>query len=427
MKIVLIGAGSYVFAPTVLLDAIVKGPQSVPGELALVDLNLAAAEAMAGVGRRMAAEVGADWRLSVTADRRAALPGADFVILSAAPEGARRWWLDHDILQAAGLPDQIRECGGLGGLSYALRTISLALDVCTDMAELCPAAVLLDVTNPMPRIITAVSRFTPIRAYGFCNVAQGGAHGYEWLGRLVGRRHEELEVVTAGLNHFAWLISIHDRATGENLHPVVEAAIRSGDGRDFPRLRKWLAEYGGIGVSGGGHMAEYLPPDPAARYSTRPPFHGDAAEREERLRALRAIAAGELDWRTHLTGGSWEHPAEVALALATNTPLRVPIINLPNAGYLTDLPDGRIVEVPALAERGTVRGVEVGRLPGCLGELCRRVSDVHELVAEGAARGDRAALREAIRVDPAIADKQAALSVLDELIAAHRDVLPRFH
>jgi len=381
---------------------------------------------MAGVGRRMAAELGVDCTLNATAERRAALPGADFVILSAAPEGARRWRLDHDLLQAAGMPDQIRECGGLGGLSYALRTVSLALDVCADMAELCPGAVLLDVTNPMPRIVSAVNRFTDIRAYGFCNVAQGGATGYEWLARLVGRPHTEIEVVTAGLNHFAWLIAIHDRVTGADFYPAVEAAVRAGEGRDFPRLRKWLAEYGGIGVSGGGHMAEYLPSEPDAVYGTRPPFHGDARERAERLRVLRAIAAGELDWRTHLSGGSWEHPAEVALALASGVTLRVPMLNLPNAGYLSDLPDGCVVEVPALATAGAVHGVAVGPLPGSLAALCRRVSAVHELVAEGAARGDRAALQEAIRMDPAISDKPAALAVLDKLIAAHQAALPRF-
>jgi alpha-galactosidase len=73
----------------------------------------------------------------------------------------------------------------------------------------------------------------------------------------------------------------------------------------------------------------------------------------------------------------------------------------------------------------TVRGLEVGRLPGRLGALCRRVSDVHELVAEGAAWRDRAALAEAVRVDPAIGDRIGAPAALERLVAAQRDVLPR--
>jgi alpha-galactosidase len=35
------------------------------------------------------------------------------------------------------------------------------------MAELCPRARLLDVTNPMPRVVTALRRFTDVACYGF--------------------------------------------------------------------------------------------------------------------------------------------------------------------------------------------------------------------------------------------------------------------
>ena len=55
------------------------------------------------------------------------------------------------------------------------------------------------------------------------------------------------------------------------------------------------------------------------------------------------------------------------------------------------------------------------------------VSDVHELVAEGAAKGDRQLLEQAIEVDPAITDKPTALRVLDEMLVAHRDLVPRFN
>ncbi|MBN1583668.1 MAG: hypothetical protein JXA89_23380, partial [Anaerolineae bacterium] len=95
-------------------------------------------------------------------------------------------------------------------------------------------------------------------------------------------------------------------------------------------------------------------------------------------------------------------------------------------GYLPDLPDGCIVEVPAVIENGNLRGITVGSLPGRVGELCRSISQVHELVAEGAATGDRRMLERAIAVDMAIADKVAALRVLDEMLDAHRDLLPRF-
>ena len=424
MKITLVGAGSFVFGGTVLIDALER--LRMEGELALVDLNLEAAEAMAGVGRQMAREFGLDCAVWATADRREALPGSDFVILSAAPQGSRRWQMDYEVLAAAGMPEQARECGGLGGLSYTLRTASLALDVAADMSALCSGATLLDVTNPMPRVVTAVKRFTEVPVYGFCNMAFRGAEGYEWLAGLVERPMARLDVVTAGLNHFAWLVAMHDTKTGEDLMPQVEEAVRRGEGHEMAVLRRWLERYGAISVTGVDHAAEYLPTEADIPYRAAPPFHGDEAERREHLARLRAAGAGELDWRTALDHGSWEHPVEVAVALVRGADVAVPILNLANRGYLTDLPDGRIVEVPARIGAGQLIGVKVGALPGEAAAICRTVSDVHELIAQGAATGDRDALRHAIEIDPAVDDKAAALGVLDDLIAVHRDLLPRF-
>jgi alpha-galactosidase/6-phospho-beta-glucosidase family protein len=424
MKITLIGAGSYVFGGTALQDALVR--HRMAGELALVDLNGEAAEAMAGVGRRMAREFDADCEVWATTDRRAALLGSDFVILSAAPQGASRWWMDYQILDAAGMPDQARECGGLGGLSYALRTISLALDVAEDMSALCPEAALLDVTNPMPRVVTALHRFTGIQAYGFCNVAQRGEHGYEWLAGLVDRAHSEIDVVTAGLNHFAWLVSIVDRETGADLMPVVKAAVMAGASAEMTVLRRWWDRYGALSVPGVDHAAEYLPTEPDLSYRVTPPYHGTAEERQARLESLKAAGRGELDWRDLFDHGSWEHPVDLAVAVEAKQDRDLPILNLPNAGYLPGLPDGRIVEVPAVVRACAMRGVAVDALPEAATEICARVSDVHEWVAEGAVTGNRDALVRAVEIDPAIADTAQAVAVLDQLVAAHRDLLPRF-
>lgn len=419
MKIVLIGAGSHVFAPSVLNDAIVE--HRLDCELALVDLDRGMAGLMESVGRRMAAEAGAATRLSSTDDRREALPGADFVILSAAVQGATRWTMDRDILARAGTPDQARECGGVGGLSYALRSITLALDVCRDMEKLCPRAMLLDVTNPVPRVVTAVNNYTGIRAVGFCNVAWGGYPGYQRLAAMVGRGADEIEVATAGLNHFSWLVEITDRRTGEDLYGLVEEKVSAEGGL----ICKWRREYGGIGVSGAGHMGEYLPFDPENRYRESPPFHGDAGERRRRCETLRRIASGELDLNAH-THHCWERPLDVAVALGEGVDMDFDMVNVPNEGSLPQLPDGRTVEVPASARNGELRGRTGLSLPEGVAGICRAVSDVHELVSEAAATGERRPLESAIEVDPAITDKAAAARALDEMLEAHSDILPQF-
>lgn len=63
MKIILIGAGSYVFSLSVLNDLIMEHRAS-DCELALVDIDADVLSIVEGAGRRMAAEAGGGVRIS---------------------------------------------------------------------------------------------------------------------------------------------------------------------------------------------------------------------------------------------------------------------------------------------------------------------------------------------------------------------------
>ncbi|QHW31002.1 hypothetical protein GZH47_09150 [Paenibacillus rhizovicinus] len=433
MKIVLIGAGSYVFAPTVLEDAIVKH-KLADSEIVLVDLNLEAVRAMAEAARRVSAELNVPIAISYTADRAEALPGADYVIVSASPQGAKRWAMDYEVLKNFGLADQARECGGLGGMLNAFRSITLIMDICRDMERLCPNARLLDVTNPMPRVVTAVERFSSIQGMGFCNIAHLGENGYTFLPQLLGRTGADVEIVTAGLNHFAWLLEMKDKATGEDLMPAIRQYVLDGDWSGQPEhaqielkiMRRWLLEYGGIAAGSVHHHAEYLPVQADVRYADVPPYHGDESTRRAWMQMLQDIGAGQADWRGMFEHKSWEHPLDVALALHEGSDREIDIVNVPNRGCLQGIPEGRIVEVPLSIQGGVPVGVAVPALPEGVSSLCAILSEVHEMVAEAAVKGDRKLAHRTIDFDPAITDKAAAHAAFDRMIELHLDLLPQF-
>ncbi|WP_337103696.1 family 4 glycosyl hydrolase [Paenibacillus sp. YIM B09110] len=434
MKFVLIGGGSFVFAPTVLEDVIVKN-RLMNDELVLVDPNAEAVEAMAGAGRRIADKLGVTVRISATTDRRQALAGADYVIVSASPQGARRWAMDYDILNELGMADQARECGGVGGLMNGLRSITLLLDVCRDMEEVCPQARILDVTNPMPRVVTAIDRYTSIQAAGFCNIAYQGAEGYAFLPALVGKKPEDVDIVTAGLNHFAWVVSMKDRKTGEDLLPALISFVQEGDWSALPEhkrrelkvMRRWLEQYGAVAAGAVDHHAEYLPLQEDIHYATTPPYHGTEEERRQRLLELQAIASGESgDWEVLFNHPSWEHPIDVALTLKSGATRTFDILNIRNNGAIPQLPSERIVEVPVRIEGGEWTPIAIPALPDALAAAVRRISDVHEIIAEAAAKGDAALVHQAVDLDPAISNKEAAHVAVDRMLAIHADLLPQF-
>ena len=424
MKCVLVGAGSFVFAPTVIDDLYTQC--RVPAELWLVDTDLSAAQRMARVAEAVAGTNGLKPVICACSDWNDALDGADAVFFSAAVQGKRRYMIDAEILKGENLADQARECGGLAGLSYALRTCTLILKLCADMRRVCPDAVLLDAANPLPRVACAANRYGGIRTYGFCSAAVGPDGKCEQVGRLLGRDARQLKITAAGVNHFSFLISCEDASTGENLMPQVERLTAAGG---FGADRRYFYEtYGGVCMLPADHAADFVACVPSFVRRIVPPFHGDEAERSRRVLELENVAQGGSGWADIVARSSWEHPAQAASALFAGQSCDLAALNVTNDGNIPEIGAGEYVEVPASIREGTVQARRGIVMPGKTGEICRRVSRIHALCAEAAATGRRSILDEILESDPALeaCDPAAARRALERMLKAHADCLPQF-
>ena len=156
VKIAVIGGGSS-YTPE-LASGIIARAESLPvREVALCDIP-AGMEKAAIVGellRRIFRAAGHPAAVTVTIDRRAALAGADFVIAQYRVGGLAARALDEAIPLAHGFIGQ--ETTGPGGFMNALRTIPVALDLCREIEELAPEALLVNFTNPSGIITEAIS------------------------------------------------------------------------------------------------------------------------------------------------------------------------------------------------------------------------------------------------------------------------------
>ncbi|MCL2775183.1 MAG: hypothetical protein FWD71_17820, partial [Oscillospiraceae bacterium] len=334
MKIVIIGGGSYVFTPTVIEDLIIKSKIQYCN-IVLVDLNPEPVYLLAEITKRIAADNNIRVEVSATTDRISALAGADYVITSVAVQGIKRWQMDYDICKEEEIPFECGECGSLSGISYGFRAITLMMDICRDIERLCPKAKLLNVSNPLTKIHEAVRRYTDIDSYGFCSVAQCGANGYERIAYILGRDYNDIDVVSAGLNHLSWVISIKDRETGADLFPeYLGKLFNKIDGRERKILYQWYQEYGAVIAPPIDHASDFLPFHPDVHYPDSPPFHGSENERRRRFEEMRMMASGELDYRNvdHFLSVSWEHPGLVIGAIESNANLHLNALNVPNYG-----------------------------------------------------------------------------------------------
>ncbi len=240
-KISLIGAGSTVFAQNLIAD-ILSFPELRDSTLSLFDINPERLRTSEIVAHKVAEFHGAGATIESTTDRRQSLDGADYAISMFQVGGYKPATLtDFEIPKKYGLRQTIGDTLGIGGIMRALRTIPVFLDICGDMAELCPDVTFLQYVNPMAMNCWAINRATNIKTIGLCHSVQGTA---EQLAEDIGVPIEEINYLCAGINHMAFYTRFERHVNGmvEDLYPRIRAVGEAGSyAPDTANVPTWCA------------------------------------------------------------------------------------------------------------------------------------------------------------------------------------------
>ena len=403
MKVTLIGAGSTVFARGLISD-LVSFPELAEGlTVALMDIDAKRLRAT----ERMTASAGIQVEASL--DRRAALDGADYVFTMFQVGGYRpATVIDFDVPKRFGLRQTIGDTVGIGGIMRGLRTIPVLLDVCRDMEELCPDALLLQYVNPMAMLGWAVACATSIRAVGLCHSVQGTARD---LAADLGV--DRLDYRCAGINHLAFYLDLRHR--GEDLYPQLRAKT---DIPEWNRVRyEVLRHFGYFCTESSEHLAEYVPWFIKA---TRPELIDEFnIPLDEYLRRSQEQLAQVVPERL-TTERSDEYGVHVIHALETGDPFHFNG-NVMNDGLIDNLPSC-CVEVPCVADSDGIKPEPVGALPPQLAALIRTNVNVQELTVEAVLTGRRDHVDHAAMLDPHTAAELSLGEIhdlVDRLLEAH--------
>ena len=432
LKVAVIGGGSS-YTPE-LIEGFIKRQDELPvRELWLVDIE-PGCERLAiigGLAARMVAKAGASIEIHTTLNRREALQDADFVTTQLRVGFLDARIKDERIPLRHGCMGQ--ETNGAGGMFQALRTIPVMLDIAQDMSELCPDAWMINFTNPSGMITEALLRYGKTKKIiGLCNLPIGMERA---IAGLLGADPDRVRIDFAGLNHMVFGLNVY--LDGFKVTNQIIARIGNGE------MESMLQNFGNFAWSS--HFIAGLGVIPCS-------YHKYYFQKQEMLeKELEEFAKGEtraekvqklerelfelyqdpnLDMKPPQLaerGGAYYSEAACRLISSIyNDKKDIQAVDTQNYHAITGLPADSAVEVSCVITRNGPQPIAMGELPVAVGGLVQQIKSFERTVIEAAVTGDYNTALVAMTINPLVQSEKMARILLDELLEAHRDYLPRF-
>lgn len=430
IKVVTIGGGSS-YTPE-LVEGFIKRHKELPiKELWLVDVEQGEEKLniVGNLAKRMVKKAGIDMTIHLTLNRREALKDADFVTTQFRVGQLNARIKDEGIPLSKGVIGQ--ETNGAGGLFKALRTVPVILDIVKDIEELCPNAWLINFTNPAGVVTEAVFRYTDFKRYiGLCNVPIGVKNG---LAKAYEIDADRMHMEFAGLNHMVYGTKVFidgEDVTKDAIEKFINSSITMQNIKDIPFNPEFVRALGVV-------------PCPYHKYyyKTTEMLKDELEEYKEGKTRGEVVKALEDDLfeiykdenldikppQLEKRGGAYYSDAACNLINSIyNDKKDIQVVNTLNNGALRDFRDDDTVEISAVITKDGPKPLSMGHLPVAVSGLIHQIKSFEVLAAKAAVEGDYNAALQALVINPLIPSDDLAKEILDEMIEAHKEYLPKF-
>ncbi len=416
IKISIIGAGSAVFALTLVKDLSLS--KCLEGStIYLMDIDKTRLHIVHSFAKRYMEETSVKIKFEKTTNREEALRDSDYVINTALAAGHSRlregWSIAKELGYRFGGSHHIMHDEAFWINFYQYRLFDSILQ---DIKDLCPNAWYIQLANPVLAGITYLSRrFPEIKMIGLCHGFRGVYH----MANVLGLNEKYLDFETIGINHFIWLTKFLYK--GKDAYPILDRWIREEADNYWERCRmsdgmgpKPIDIYKKLGLMpigdtctpGGGSWPYWYhgskneekrwKEDPEKWWDSYFSHHGDIFEEISSLLysniKLTSVFKPEK---------SYEIIIPLIESLACNIPRKLQI-NIPNnENYIDGIPKNFEIELPLLVDKNGYHKDETKRLPKrILAHMYRdRITPV-EIELEAYETGSRDLLLQLILMDP---------------------------
>ncbi|MDS1005648.1 6-phospho-beta-glucosidase [Clostridium sporogenes] len=432
VKIVTIGGGSS-YTPE-LVEGLIKRYNELPvRELWLVDIEEGKEKLriVGNLAKRMIKKAGVPMEIHLTLDRKEALKDADFVTTQIRVGLLDARIKDEKIPLNHGIIGQ--ETNGPGGMFKALRTIPVILDIDKDMSKLCPNAWMINFTNPAGMVTEALLRYGKNKKIiGLCNVPIGMEKA---VAKVLDVEHKRLRMDFIGLNHMVFGKEVYVdgvRVTDKLINLLADGNIEQivKNISDFTWDKDFIKA---LGMMPCPYHKYYFQTKDMLKEELEQFSKGETRAEvvkkveEELFKLYRDenldIKPPELEKR----GGAYYSDAACRLICSIyNDKKDIQPVNIRNNGAIVGIPNESAVEVSCMITRDGPRPIAVGKLPVAINGLIQQIKTFERLVVDAAVFGDYHKAILALTINPLVQSDKLAKVLVDELMVAHKDHLPKF-
>lgn len=440
LKIVIVGGGSVAWAPNVVRDMLLT-PSLAHSHFVLLDTNRRASDLTKAFLEKLARELGSKATFTST-DRRDAMRGADYVVITISTGGLDAMAHDLSIPEKFGIFHTVGDTSGPGGWARLIRNFDVFVSLAKDINRHARGAMVLNYTNPMTTLTDVLARLCHGPVVGLCH---GLFENLALLKKLYRCRDEnDLALQYGGINHFFWitaarvgrtdiLADLTRRLRKQSFTDLLRFVHR--DEMGFTSHREVATELfhlsGVMPYLGDRHTCEFFNayitnPANMKRYKI---IRTTIAERKALRKRMgqRLVDMAQDEIEPSFRKRTRETAADI-LDAHSQGKVFIDVGNVPNRGQIANLPQGLVVETAVRVDRNGFTPLVFGELPRVPQAFIEPYAHVFPMVVDACfAKDKRMALR-ALRLDPVCAHLtgRQVNELGERLLGAHRKFIAAF-
>lgn len=430
LNVAVAGSGSG-YTPGIVLALLNKKDIKVK-EIRLYDIDKKRNEDIGTIINFLVEKNKHDVEIIVTSNPEIAFNKVDFVFTQIRAGGMEMREHDEKIPLKHGLVGQ--ETCGLGGFSYAMRSMKGFLSLIEHIHKYAPDCWILNYTNPETIITEVVRRNYPnLKIVNACDMTIGIE---DIICKSFGYDRKNWIPVYYGLNHFGWYKSIYDVKKEKNIIPeIIDKILNQGlnvDGEEKSWAKTWqnykrLLEYFPNTLPNN-YLEYYLFSEQIVEESNKEYTRANEIM-DGRLKKIKVTASeirenpnvGDIGYDSSSHGN---YIVDIASSIINNKNDRFMII-VPNNGAIKNLRSDVVVEIPCYVNAKGVEPISLGfEIPDFHKGLMEAQVASEKLLVDAFFENSYQKALEAFTLNQTVPNAKVAKLVLDEFIEVNGDYWP---